>query len=78
MAAEDLVVLVITAEEGPEAMEGVMMEENPEVVEQEGQELKATMAAEDPELKATMVEEGPEAMEGVKEHKITCKRNNKS
>ena len=81
MAAEDLVVLVITVEEGPEAMEGVMMEENPEVkksVVGEDQELKATMAAEDQELKATMVVEGPEAMEGVKEHKITCKRKNKS
>lgn len=78
MAEEDPEVEA-TTEEDPEAMEGVMMEVNPEVkVEQEDPELKATMVEQDPELKATVVEEGPEAMVGVKENKITCKRKNKS
>jgi hypothetical protein len=68
-----------TMEEDPEAMEGVMMEVNPEVkVEQEDPELKVTMVEQDPELKVTTVAEGPEVMVGVKENKITCKRMNKS
>ena len=70
--------LVITVAEGLEAREGVMMEESPEAREGVMEENPEVVEQGDPELKVTMVEGDLEAIEGVKEHKITCKRNNKS